>query len=74
MKHLEDGAGGHGSRDVSTPLPRRSPPAEDLASALRRAAAAHGEHEADIGAEDRSWPDWYVRYMVSEQAGTEVPS
>jgi catechol 2,3-dioxygenase-like lactoylglutathione lyase family enzyme len=47
--------------------------ADDLSSALRRAAAAHGEHEARVGAEDPDWPDWYARYMVSEQAGTESP-
>ncbi len=47
---------------------------DGLADALRRAAAAHGEHEARIGAEDPDWPDWYARYMVSEQAGTELPS
>jgi catechol 2,3-dioxygenase-like lactoylglutathione lyase family enzyme len=47
--------------------------AGDLASALRRAAAAHGEHEKRIGQEDANWPDWYAEYMVSEQAGTEPP-
>ena len=45
----------------------------DLASALRRAAAAHGEHEARTGAEDPELPDWYARYMVGEQAGSELP-
>jgi len=34
--------------------------AEDLASALRRAAAAHGEHEKRIGQPDANWPDWYA--------------
>jgi catechol 2,3-dioxygenase-like lactoylglutathione lyase family enzyme len=46
----------------------------DLAAALRRAAAAHGEHEARTGAADANWPDWYAGYMVAEQAGTELPS
>ncbi|MDP4509279.1 VOC family protein [Nonomuraea turcica] len=46
----------------------------DLAAALRRAAAAHGEHERRSGAEDPNWPDWYAGYMASEQAGTELPS
>lgn len=42
----------------------------DLASALRRAAAAHGEHEKRSGGEhDVNWPDWYAEYMVREQAG-----
>jgi catechol 2,3-dioxygenase-like lactoylglutathione lyase family enzyme len=48
--------------------------ASDLASALRRAAAAHGEHEKRIGAADPNWPDWYAAYMVAEQAGTELPT
>ncbi len=67
-------------QEVTTRLPGRLDPATtefasagDLAGALRRAAAAHGEHEARIGAEDPDWPDWYARYMVSEQAGTEPP-
>jgi predicted enzyme related to lactoylglutathione lyase len=47
----------------------------DLASALRRAAAAHGEHEKREGGEyDVNWPDWYAAYMVAEQAGTELPT
>lgn len=45
----------------------------DLAEAMRRAAAAHGEHEARTGQQDADWPDWYARYMVAEQAGTELP-
>ena len=47
--------------------------AADLAAALRRAAAAHGEHEKRIGAADPDWPDWYADYMVRERAGTELP-
>jgi hypothetical protein len=45
----------------------------DLANAMRRASAAHGEHEKRIGAADPDWPDWYAAYMVAEQAGTELP-
>ncbi|MGH1565183.1 VOC family protein [Mumia sp. DW29H23] len=45
-----------------------------LAQALRRAAAAHGEHEARTGKEDPEWPDWYADYMVREQAGQELPA
>jgi catechol 2,3-dioxygenase-like lactoylglutathione lyase family enzyme len=45
-----------------------------LAAALRRAAAAHGEHEQRTGQRDEDWPDWYAAYMVAEQAGTELPS
>jgi catechol 2,3-dioxygenase-like lactoylglutathione lyase family enzyme len=41
----------------------------DLAGALRRAAAAHGNHEALTGQRDENWPDWYAEYMVREQAG-----
>ena len=47
--------------------------ASDLASALRRAAAAHAEHERRFGV-DANWPEWYARYMVAEQAGTEPPT
>ena len=46
----------------------------ELAAALRRAAAAHGEHENRIGQSDLNWPDWYADYIVREQAGTELPS
>jgi catechol 2,3-dioxygenase-like lactoylglutathione lyase family enzyme len=45
----------------------------DLASALRRAEAAHGDHEKRTGAADPNWPDWYAAYMIAEQAGTELP-
>jgi catechol 2,3-dioxygenase-like lactoylglutathione lyase family enzyme len=48
--------------------------APDLAEALRRAAAAHGEHEARTGEEDADWPAWYAEYMVREQAGEELPT
>jgi catechol 2,3-dioxygenase-like lactoylglutathione lyase family enzyme len=47
--------------------------ASDLANAMRRAEAAHGEHEKRIGAHDANWPDWYASYMVAEQVGTELP-
>jgi catechol 2,3-dioxygenase-like lactoylglutathione lyase family enzyme len=46
----------------------------DLQQALRRAAAAHGEHESRTGQHDENWPDWYAAYMVAEQAGTELPT
>lgn len=45
----------------------------DLANALRRAEAAHGEHEKRTGQRDANWPDWYAAYTVAEQAGTELP-
>ena len=46
----------------------------DLASALRRAAAAHGEHEKRTGGRyDENWPDWYAEYLVAEQVGKELP-
>jgi catechol 2,3-dioxygenase-like lactoylglutathione lyase family enzyme len=47
--------------------------ASDLANAMHRASVAHGEHEKLIGAADPNWPDWYAKYMVAEQAGTELP-
>jgi catechol 2,3-dioxygenase-like lactoylglutathione lyase family enzyme len=47
----------------------------ELASALRRAAAAHGEHEKRTGGQhDANWPDWYAEYIVREQAGKEPAS
>ncbi|MGL3213493.1 VOC family protein [Bradyrhizobium sp. BR 1433] len=45
----------------------------DLAAALRRASAAHGEHEKRTGGHDANWPDWYVDYIVREQAGSPLP-
>ena len=47
--------------------------ANDLASAIRRAAAAHGEHEKRDGQRDANWPNWYAAYIAAEQAGTELP-
>jgi catechol 2,3-dioxygenase-like lactoylglutathione lyase family enzyme len=48
--------------------------ASDLANAMRRASAAHGEHEKRQGGQrDENWPDWYAEYMVAEQAGKELP-
>ena len=46
----------------------------DLAAALRRAAAAHGEHERRTGGHDENWAEWYADYMVREQAGQPLPS
>ncbi len=48
--------------------------ASDLASALRRAEAAHAQHEQRTGQADPDWPDWYAEYMVREQAGQELPA
>lgn len=48
--------------------------ASDLANAMRRASAAHGEHEKRNGGQrDENWPDWYAEYMVAEQAGKPLP-
>ncbi len=67
-------------QEITTRLPGRIDPAAtsfssaaDLAGALRRAAAAHGEHEVRTGAEDANWPDWYADYVVREQSGSELP-
>jgi catechol 2,3-dioxygenase-like lactoylglutathione lyase family enzyme len=46
----------------------------DLASALRRAEAAHGEYEKRLGRRDEDWPSWYADYMVREQAGEAAPT
>jgi catechol 2,3-dioxygenase-like lactoylglutathione lyase family enzyme len=46
----------------------------DLASALKRAAVAHGEHEKRNGGKhDENWADWYAEYIVREQTGLELP-
>ena len=45
----------------------------DLAAALRRAAAAHGEHEKRIGGHDANWPHWYAEYIIREQTGQQLP-
>jgi catechol 2,3-dioxygenase-like lactoylglutathione lyase family enzyme len=67
-------------QEITTRLPGRVDAAatnfgsaSDLAGALRRAEAAHGEHEKRTGQRDANWPDWYAQYMVAEQAGTELP-
>ena len=69
-------------QEITTRLAGRIDPAtttfastNDLASALRRAAAAHGKHEERTGGQrDENWPDWYAAYIVAEQAGTELPT
>ena len=53
----------------------------DLASALRRAKAAHAEHHKRAGrshlfhrsGQDENRPTWYVTYLA-EQAGTDPPT
>ena len=67
-------------QEITARLPGRIDPAtttfasvNDLANAMRRAEAAHGEHEKRTGERDENWPDWYANYMVAEQAGTELP-
>jgi catechol 2,3-dioxygenase-like lactoylglutathione lyase family enzyme len=67
-------------QEITTRLPGRIDSAattfnsaSDLSSALRRAEAAHGEHEKRTGQRDANWPGWYAKYMVAEQAGTELP-
>lgn len=68
-------------QEVTTRLPGRVDPvtisfgsASDLASALRRAEAAHAEHEKRTGQADADWPGWYADYMAREQAGAELPA
>ncbi len=66
-------------QEITTRLPGRIAgdttyaSAGDLSQALRRAEAAHGEHEKRIGKRDENWPDWYAEYMVREQSGEEPP-
>ena len=65
-------------QEVTTRLPGRVTEStytsvEDLEAALKRAAAAHGEHEARTGQADAEWPAWYAAYMVAERTNTELP-
>jgi catechol 2,3-dioxygenase-like lactoylglutathione lyase family enzyme len=63
-------------QEVTARLPGRVDPdvtaftsATELACALRRAAAAHGEYERRTGGKhDEKWPDWYADYIVQEHA------
>jgi catechol 2,3-dioxygenase-like lactoylglutathione lyase family enzyme len=68
-------------QEVTARLPGRVDPDDttftsstELAAALRRAEAAHGEHEKRIGKRDADWPSWYAEYIVREQAGKPLPS
>lgn len=65
-------------QEITTRLPERATSAlaaydsvSGLADALRRAAAADGKHEEEIGKPDPDWPDWHARYMASEPAGKD---
>ena len=67
-------------QEITTRLPGRIDAAEtsfasaeDLAAAMRRAEAAHGEHEKRLGQRDANWSDWYAEYMVAEQKGRQLP-
>jgi hypothetical protein len=62
--HVPDGTPAEAVDDV-----RASP--DDLAEALRRAAAAHGRHEEEIGHADPDWPDWYAASMIQERIGAD---
>ena len=69
-------------QEITARLPGRVEPAgttftssTELASALRRASAAHGEHEKRNGGQhDANWPDWYADYIAREQAGQPLPA
>jgi catechol 2,3-dioxygenase-like lactoylglutathione lyase family enzyme len=67
-------------QEITTRLPGRIESAatsfasaSDLASAMRRAEAAHGEHEKRTGKRDENWPAWYAEYMAHEQSGEKLP-
>jgi catechol 2,3-dioxygenase-like lactoylglutathione lyase family enzyme len=67
-------------QEITDRLPGRVDPGEtafasvaELASALRGAAAAHGEHEKRTGKADENWPDWYAASMAAEAGGTALP-
>jgi len=66
-------------QEVTTRLPGRATSAlaafdsvAGLAEALRRAEAAHGKHEQEIGHPDPDWPDWYAQYIVTESSGRDA--
>ena len=76
-------------QEVTTRRPGRIDPANtafsstaDLEGALRRAEAAHREHEKHAGrshlfhrsGEDTDWSAWYAAYLVAEQTGTDLPA
>src|SRR5688572_23337074 len=46
----------------------------DLADAMRRAEAAHGQHEKRTGQRDADWPSWYAAYMIAEHSGKALPT
>jgi catechol 2,3-dioxygenase-like lactoylglutathione lyase family enzyme len=48
--------------------------AAELTRALRRAEAAHGQYEKQLGRRDDAWPDWYADYLVREQTGKALAS
>jgi len=64
-------------QQVTQRLPGRVEPditfasSNELAGALRRAAAAHGEHGKQASQHDANWPDWYADYIVREQVGNK---
>ena len=45
----------------------------ELAASLRRAEAAHAEHEKRTGQPDAAWADRYAAYLLAEQAGKPLP-
>ena len=53
--------------------PLRNLVLDPVASAFRRAEAAHGQHEKRTGQRDANWANWYAAYIVAEQAGQELP-
>jgi predicted enzyme related to lactoylglutathione lyase len=68
-------------QEITNRLPGRADASEttfaspnDLADAMRRAEAAHGEHEMRTGQRDENWPDWYAAYMVAERTGQALPT
>jgi catechol 2,3-dioxygenase-like lactoylglutathione lyase family enzyme len=67
-------------QEVTTRLPGHMDPTttnfasvNDLASALRRAEAAHGQFEERNGQADKNWSLWYAEYIVREQTGEKLP-
>ena len=67
-------------QEITTRLPGRIDSAattfasaNDLADAMRRAVGRARRTREAYRRGDPNWPDWYAKYMVAEQAGTELP-
>ena len=65
MSSIDPGRAGASPTIFTSPI--------ELAAALRRAEAAHAEHEKRTGQPDAAWADWYAAYLLAEQARKPLP-